>query len=159
EPHRTDRLARAARPGRRVADAGRALRAGARVRPARFRRGDEHGWHSRPARPGAGSGAGRRAVAIRKLALDLPGQRAGRFARAVVEQARDAEFPRTAPRLRRARLRAVRGGLRLVAAEMAGSGGESMATIGCALGGIVAGFAYWQHGRRAEHPIADLTLL
>ncbi len=34
-----------------------------------------------------------------------------------------------------------------------------MATIGCALGGIIAGFAYWQHGRRAEHPIADLTLL
>ena len=54
---------------------------------------------------------------------------------------------------------ALASGLLLVAAEMAGSGGESMATIGCALGGVIAGFAYWQHGRRAEHPIADLTLL
>ena len=54
---------------------------------------------------------------------------------------------------------ALASGLLLVAAEMAGSGGSRLAMAGCALGGIVAGFAYWRHGRRVEHPIADLTLL
>jgi EmrB/QacA subfamily drug resistance transporter len=54
---------------------------------------------------------------------------------------------------------AAASGLLLVAAEMAGSGGPMQITVGCALGGILAGFAYWQHGRRAEHPVADLTLL
>ena len=54
---------------------------------------------------------------------------------------------------------AAASGLLLVAAEMAGSGGPAQVTFGCALGGIIAGFAYWQHGRRAEHPIADLSLL
>jgi EmrB/QacA subfamily drug resistance transporter len=50
-------------------------------------------------------------------------------------------------------------GLLLVATEAAGSGGHASMVIGCVLGGIVAAFAYWQHGRRAEHPIADLSLL
>jgi EmrB/QacA subfamily drug resistance transporter len=54
---------------------------------------------------------------------------------------------------------AAASGLLLVAAEMAGSGGPAQVTIGCALGGIIAGFAYWRHGRRAEHPVADLSLL
>lgn len=52
---------------------------------------------------------------------------------------------------------AIASGLLLVAAEMAGNGGYK-STIGCALGGIVAAFGYWQHGKRAEHPVADLTL-
>ena len=54
---------------------------------------------------------------------------------------------------------ALASGLLLTAAEKVGSGGSYPTIVGCALGGIVAGFGYWQHGRRAEHPIADLSLL
>ncbi|HET9834829.1 MAG TPA: MFS transporter, partial [Rhodanobacteraceae bacterium] len=54
---------------------------------------------------------------------------------------------------------AAASGLLLVAAEMVGSDGHTPIAIGCALGGIVAGFAYWRHGRRTKHPIADLSLL
>ncbi|HXS73409.1 MAG TPA: DHA2 family efflux MFS transporter permease subunit [Rhodanobacteraceae bacterium] len=53
---------------------------------------------------------------------------------------------------------ALASGLLLTAAEMAGNS-EPLATIGCALGGIVAAIGYWQHGQRAAHPVADLSLL
>ncbi|MEO6967427.1 MAG: DHA2 family efflux MFS transporter permease subunit [Rhodanobacteraceae bacterium] len=53
---------------------------------------------------------------------------------------------------------ALASGLLLTAAETVGNGAY-LATSGCALGGIVCAFGYWRHGRRAAHPIADLTLL
>lgn len=54
---------------------------------------------------------------------------------------------------------ALASGLLLTAAEMLGSGGAPLTMSTCALVGIVAGFGYWWHGKRAVHPIADLSLL
>ncbi|TAM98741.1 MAG: DHA2 family efflux MFS transporter permease subunit [Rhodanobacteraceae bacterium] len=49
-------------------------------------------------------------------------------------------------------------GMLLTAAEAAGDGDYRNAGI-AALAGLVSGFAYWHYGRRARHPVVDLTLL
>lgn len=48
-------------------------------------------------------------------------------------------------------------GLLLVAAETAGDGAYRKAAVAAA-GGAVLALAYWRHGRRARHPVADLSL-
>ncbi|MGH8125163.1 MAG: DHA2 family efflux MFS transporter permease subunit [Rhodanobacteraceae bacterium] len=49
-------------------------------------------------------------------------------------------------------------GMLLTAAETAGDGNYRNAGI-IAGAGLLCGFAYWRYGRRARHPVADLTLL
>ena len=48
-------------------------------------------------------------------------------------------------------------GMLLTAAESAGDGHYRNAGI-AALAGLACGFAYWRHGRRAAHPVVDLSL-
>ncbi|MBN8736050.1 MAG: DHA2 family efflux MFS transporter permease subunit [Xanthomonadales bacterium] len=52
---------------------------------------------------------------------------------------------------------AVASGLLLIAAETAGDGDYRNAAIAGAIG-VFAAFAYWRYGRRARHPVVDLTL-
>ncbi|MES2405485.1 MAG: DHA2 family efflux MFS transporter permease subunit [Pseudomonadota bacterium] len=53
---------------------------------------------------------------------------------------------------------ALASGMLLIAAETAGDGDYRNAGI-AALVGLACGFAYWHYGRRARHPVVDLTLL
>ncbi|HET7562202.1 MAG TPA: DHA2 family efflux MFS transporter permease subunit [Rhodanobacteraceae bacterium] len=52
---------------------------------------------------------------------------------------------------------ALASGLLLVAAETAGNGNYARAGIAAGIGALGA-LAYWHHGRRARHPVADLSL-
>lgn len=52
---------------------------------------------------------------------------------------------------------AAASGLLLIAAETAGDGDYRNAAVAGAIGAF-AGFAYWRYGRRARHPVVDLTL-
>lgn len=52
---------------------------------------------------------------------------------------------------------ALASGMLLVAAEAAGDGDYRNAGI-VALAGLACGFAYWRYGRRAKHPVVDMTL-
>jgi EmrB/QacA subfamily drug resistance transporter len=53
---------------------------------------------------------------------------------------------------------ALASGLLLVAAETGGDGNYRNAAVAAGIGALGA-FAYWRHGRRARHPVVDLTLL
>lgn len=53
---------------------------------------------------------------------------------------------------------ALASGLLLIAAEIGGDGQYRNAGI-VALVGLSCGIGYWRHGRRARHPVVDLTLL
>ncbi len=53
---------------------------------------------------------------------------------------------------------ALASGLLLVAAETGGDGNYHNAAIAAGIGALCA-FAYWRYGRRARHPVVDLTLL
>ncbi|WHZ18379.1 MAG: putative MFS-type transporter [Rhodanobacteraceae bacterium] len=52
---------------------------------------------------------------------------------------------------------AVASGLLLIAAETAGDGDYRNAAIAGAIG-VLGAFVYWHYGRRARHPVADLSL-
>jgi len=53
---------------------------------------------------------------------------------------------------------ALASGMLLTAAETGGDGNYRNAGIAAAVG-LACGFAYWHYGRRAKHPVVDLTLL
>jgi EmrB/QacA subfamily drug resistance transporter len=53
---------------------------------------------------------------------------------------------------------ALASGLLLVAAETGGDGNYRNAAVAAGIGALCAS-AYWHHGRRARHPVVDLTLL
>jgi MFS family permease len=53
---------------------------------------------------------------------------------------------------------ALASGMLLVAAETAGDGNYRNAVVAAGIGALCA-FAYWRYGRRARHPVVDLTLL